>query len=113
VKIKVKERRTTETAVEVAFPFYRRHIVGDEHEITYATKVYLGPDGRPMELTLRRGCRHCPQTEWEIETRLFNPTCDDAEYVLGRGRYAMTREEWEAELAEFRAWLASALAAAG
>ena len=90
--------------IEVTFPIYRYHLVGDDHETEYFAKIIDGSNG-PMKYEIRRGCRFCEVDEWELSVRKFRPHPDeDPNYVLGRHEYALTVERWEEIRVEFEQW---------
>jgi hypothetical protein len=111
VKITVRERRETATDVDVALPFYRYHDVGDQSVSEIFAKVYATYDGL-RTLTIDRSRGWGSGIEWCVKDEPFNPNADTADYILGRGRYALTEEKWTEICGEFQAWLRATLEAA-
>jgi hypothetical protein len=106
VKLTVRERRDVTTDVEVVLPFYRYHDVGHDHgKSEICTKVYEVSGNVLRELVIRRSHGWGGGLEWAVENRSLSPSAGTADYILGRGEYALTEAKWAETLAEFLSWL--------
>lgn len=101
--VTTKERRK----MLVEFPIYRRHdFDSDYRESTCYTRIEDGGK-RAVSVTVSKEYG-TGDVEFELE---INTPCrfdgSDADYHLGRGQYASSREEFDAAIAKLRAALDS------
>ena len=111
IKFRVRGPEVVE-AIEVEFPYYRRHDVGDEYPSTYYTRIEA--DGSTFTI------QHDDSGGEEIyELSITSPrpkygdgdlfpwgSGSSLDYELGRGEHALTQKEFETVLAKARAFLA-------
>lgn len=95
--------------VEVALPFYRYHDAGgDDYCSEHWTKIEKVAPGVNVQRTLNLShSLHSPGATWSATEKPFQPSGDTADYVLGRGPYALTPEGWEEARRAYESWLRS------
>jgi hypothetical protein len=100
VKIVVSKKAETET-IEISLPIYRRIISdGDNY---YVEHFYRVDEHKEIELT-----KHHYRDEWEIKTDVPNfGNHESADFLLGKGDYALTAEEFSEAMKEFREFVAN------
>lgn len=106
--LKVTVSRKTPCEVEVALPFYRySSFDGDDgdYRVEHWTRVSADPGAPATELTLTHTVAGGGREEWNVAACPFYSRGDDADYVLGRGGYALTADVWEAQRLAFLRWL--------
>jgi hypothetical protein len=94
-----KERQT----VEVEFPIYREHDMGDEYtSIIYAR---IEADGTTFEI--HHNNRHGDDGAYELEiSKTHFNNASSADYYLGTGQYKSSARAWNEALTKARAFLA-------
>jgi hypothetical protein len=100
MKIKIKETTYQDKEVNVEFPYYRQHDVsGDNYESIYYTKII----DEKTKISLNCSSRH-GEKSWEMEIDRSNVFSDsnNSNYILGRGEYKLSEEEFNAKVKEFK-----------
>jgi hypothetical protein len=101
--IKVWQSRREETTIEVEFPIYRKHdLMVDEAD----NVIYYRWDADDVVWHVQR-IERGRELEFEIGKESAKSYGNEgADYVLGRGKYQCTAEEFNKVLAEASAFLA-------
>lgn len=103
LNLKINEPKFVE--VEVEFPIYSKHDIPDD---TYSTTYYYRRESPSHLVSIRKTTRWLSdQTEYEINEskRLAINTDDKLDYILGRGEYESSAEEFNTVLDEAVAFL--------
>jgi hypothetical protein len=107
MKLRIVKKITEEVDVEVVFPFYRKHdIMEDDYEVIYFYRV-----GRDETLEISRTERFASsQIEFSVKLeRTSFYASEDIDYLLGRGEYACSEEEFHEVLKECHSLLDSSI----
>jgi hypothetical protein len=111
MKLKILYRASKTTTIDVEFPLYRKHdLMPDRHESVIYSRVdqvrdpqkvaFDEPAFREISIQVERGL---PDSDERIEIAIgstsFN-TGDEVDYLVGRGEYASSPEEFAAAIAE-------------
>lgn len=112
MKLKLETTRKEVTEVDVEFPIYRQHDVGgDNHESVIYARIEFKEQGLMGPLVTQYSVQRSrsyiggsESFEMEIQTVLLDGR-SGADYTLGRGEYACTREEFDEVAAKAEAFL--------
>ena len=106
MRVQFKKVQIETEEVEVTLPLYRCHDVssdsGGSSEIY--TMIARADDGEVWEYTIHVSS-YFTLRRYDLHIEPFRSNVhDDADFVLGRNRFALTEERWNEVLLEFEEW---------